>query len=238
MISLETSLQKPPAQENLAVQTRQVANLTASRQILLTSFRTSEQTVATLRSDLSALRSELDASTSASAQRIGELEAQVEELDEVKDELATQKKELERLEKGGKKGDLERQKELEKERKELEKERKELEKERSKREKLENEVKALKASPLFGCLPVLGSEEPLTKPILTLPIPADAAEDDRVCSQGGREGQGVASESHPGPEQQHHQGNAPPDFQRRAGCHGPRRGPCGCRRTRRRCCRV
>lgn len=145
MISLETSLQKPPAQENLAVQTRQVANLTASRQILLTSFRTSEQTVATLRSDLSALRSELDASASASAQRISELEAQVEELDEVKDELVTQRKELERLEKGGKKGDLERQKELEKERKELEKE-------RSRREKLENEVKALKASPSLRLL--------------------------------------------------------------------------------------
>lgn len=137
-------LERAEAEENLALQTRQVANLTASRQILLTSFRTSEHTVATLRSDLSSLRSELDASASASAQRIGELEVQVEELDEVKDELAAQRKELERLEKGGKKGDLERQKELEKERKELEKERKELEKERSKREKLESEVKALK----------------------------------------------------------------------------------------------
>ncbi|GAA5975623.1 hypothetical protein JCM10908_005222 [Rhodotorula pacifica] len=124
-------LERVEAEENLAVQTRQVANLSASRQLLLTSFRTSEQTVSTLRSELSTLRSESDVSATTAAERIDELEAQVEELDEVKHELASSKKELVRLEKGEKKGEAEKSKELEKE--------------RAKREKLEKEVKALKA---------------------------------------------------------------------------------------------
>ncbi|GAA5867182.1 hypothetical protein JCM3774_002361 [Rhodotorula dairenensis] len=125
-------LERAEVEENLAVQTRQVANLSASRQILLTSFRTSEQTATTLRADLSALQSEVDASVSLSAERIDELEAQVEELAEVKAELTTTKKELLRVEKADKKADVEKRQ-------------KELVAERSKREKLESEVKALRA---------------------------------------------------------------------------------------------
>ncbi|BGP54529.1 hypothetical protein JCM8202v2_002114 [Rhodotorula sphaerocarpa] len=109
----------------------EVSALAASRQVLLSSFRTGEQTIASLRTELSDTRAELDSSLATSAERISELEGEVEALEDVKRELASAHKEVQRLERGEKKGDSDRNKELEKE--------------RAKREKLEAELKNLKA---------------------------------------------------------------------------------------------
>ncbi|BGP38768.1 hypothetical protein JCM10449v2_002705 [Rhodotorula kratochvilovae] len=116
--------EKDELQELLALRNARISALSASRQLLLTSFRTAESTIASLRSDLSALLAEYDASLTGSSARIAELEEQVAEADELRAEVAT-------LEKGGKRSEAE--------------EKKAVEKERARREKAEGEVKELKA---------------------------------------------------------------------------------------------
>ncbi|BGO90411.1 hypothetical protein NBRC10512_004104 [Rhodotorula toruloides] len=112
-------LEREELQETVAEQLKSLSALSASRQLLLTSHRTSESTISTLRADLSSLRLELDSTLA----RLEEQSALVAELEEMKEEV-------ERLRKGEKSGS-ERGKEAEKE--------------RARRERLEAEVKDLKA---------------------------------------------------------------------------------------------
>ncbi|BGP30891.1 hypothetical protein JCM10296v2_002651 [Rhodotorula toruloides] len=112
-------LEREELRETVAEQLKSLSALSASRQLLLTSHRTSESTISTLRAELSSLRLELDSTL-----------ARLEETSAAKAELEAMKSEVERLRKGEKNGSEKS---------------KEAEKDRARREKLEAEVKDLKA---------------------------------------------------------------------------------------------
>ncbi|GEM06672.1 hypothetical protein Rt10032_c02g0689 [Rhodotorula toruloides] len=112
-------LEREELRETVAEQLKYLSALSASRQLLLTSHRTSESTISTLRSDLSSLRLELDSSLA----RLEEVSAAEAELEVVRGELEGLRRE--------RNGEGERGREVEKE--------------RARREKLEGEVKDLKA---------------------------------------------------------------------------------------------